>query len=1283
MIKWYHYTEVFPKVLYFFFKDTKEQKWLNTAMCAVLHQLLLDDNPLVSKLQNKITQAGVKLAENTSTLWELFSEACQYLPGSIICVFDALDECDPENCHDLIRKVQGMLREGRDFRVVKFLVTTRGYPRLLKQFRGYESGLIHLDGDGKHEKDAIQQEISLVLDHKFAHLSMTKKLDQQPDRKAAIQTALRSKGSEQRTYLWLKLVFIIMEQIPWKSDRDWEKVILSPPQSVNDAYATLLKNVPEEEKEYVKVLLHLMVAANRPLTLREMSIATMVRESPGAQDEKSLGLQSDEEFKDWIIQTCGFFVTVYDNELYFIHQTAKEFLVGSGPGTSWPQVLDWFSPVTDEAAHKIMAESSIAYLSLRCFNSARFQERTRKYHSANTDSTDRGWAQDEKNLRKDYGFLEYTTRFWVQHFKMCQSFNGANFRDVGDEFVTHYIHLFTTGDCRAPGWMLLHLKYISNAARYFLANSYNVCDAALWLDHGRLLVYSLHHNACNRKFLLHAAVELKATDCVEYIAAAGIGINARDESGATALCFATDHGSTNVVNILLDYNADIHLGPAPHELPLSYVILQAREDRTLWYASEGEAILRRIVCHGADLNNTRVKFQGTALMTPLACISITPVHTSVRDENIQRLDDWMHGKLSGSGLGSAVDLVQRLDLFAADAFMAAYNQSLVKFLLEHGADIDGVFSSDLPGDRQRSGPRTPLELACFYSLRGDSDHVFWNAVFLLYSGANSRIGVETGRSAMDWLLRARMKMKTEKGRSSSSHPLDSWVRWNVLAGLLLKYDPPLSYINKPILSKTMQTRLHLWAYPYFGTYDLEAIKLLLDNGAEVNCQDLYGKTPVHLVVSYDFEESEACSAIELLKMLIAKGAELNLRDSLGRTPMHYLRPPSLLNTMVENGADIEARDHSRNTPLQTALNNRCHRAAAVLLRRVAANGAEVPLQRSFNTEQRDRDSGATLLAFVSVYHAHDALRTLVRRGADTNALPNVGGADVERYLDRVDYLQIENRWICKAERLDCRAWRTVGSERRLRYGSADYGDERPLHLAMHKRWTHAAEVTVEVLLKHGADIEARSSLGQTPLQVACYRGNEGGARFLLKMGANVENTAWDGDTALDFACAAWQPNAGLIRTLLTHAMTSDSGYYVEPDLGRIAGRWLNETRDPRYRNVDDTITRCCRTAESDVVNHDETGLANLVICRCKECCPEHERRVCVAVQLLLDAGAWIQLRYYKRDMEFPFEIARERGWTDLANLLEQAAVPSWRRAWIPPKTRRRSLPAVVLSESQP
>lgn len=1289
----------------------------------------------MAKLQEAIRQAGgKKAAENSSSLCNIFSAACQGLSGGIICVFDALDECEPDDSSELIRRIKDMLQNDTK---VKFLVTTRGYPQLLNQFREFESGLIHLDGDGKQEKDAIQQEISLVLDYKLEHLSKTKNLEHQPERKAAIEKALRSKGSEQRTYLWLKLVFDIMERIPWKSDNDWAKLLIAPPQNVNDAYASFLQKVPEDERSAVKILLHLMVAAFRPLTLREMSIALLVRGSQGGDDEKSLGLQPEGEFKNWVLQTCGFFVTVYDDKLDFIHQTAKEFLFGSGPWMLWQQGPDRFSPVTDHTAHKTMAESSIAYLSFKCFNSRQFHERARAYPPLTP--VHQGWSQYAKRLHKNYGFLEYALKYWHRHFMLCQYFDGTNFQDVGDEYIPRYISLFTSDGHSAPGWIFLHFKYVQkpvvNVRKPMdLSESYKMVDSALWFDHVRLLVHELTRDTCAIGILFYAAAAQNAENCLQYLAVTGHDINARDESGATALCFAARNNSTKTIKRLLDYNADVNLSEGPQTRPLSYF--------EPYYDPEQLKLVRRVVSQGADLNDTiMTTVRMETMMTPLAWAAQIPNSSTLEHEDsIRRLDRWIREKLSASDLGNTADLLEHLDLFAAEEFVEACNTSLVQFLLDHGADINGVNPGWSSGGHDLRHPMTALEHACHCASNAPGDVVFWNAVFLMHGGANSRLNIETGNAALDWLIRSPPRLELMKRHHDANHlPLDGWECWNALAMLLLKHNPALDYINNPISSDTMQTRLHSLSASHDVSFRQEKVKLLLRHGAGVNCQDVYGKTPMHYLSSHTSVETEVCAVIE---MLIENGADIEMRDSLGRTPIHYVRSPMVLDMLANNGAGIEARDSQGNTPLQAvlacrdaearsdivqsliafgadttvrnctgetllhtaatsdfadgflplfqagidldvtnkrgetplqvALNHRCHAAAVLLLGRGVS--AKPLQQRSFDTEQPDWRTGATLLVSLSGSHAHDAVRTLLRRGANPNANPKVDGVDIKRYLHQTDEMELINHCLPSRGMLRTQTRKSRISEPNQPWHHIKLGHQngRPLHLALRNGWTRNAEITVDLLLRHGADINARSGIGQTPLQVACHHGNKKGVRVLLKHGAQAcgHTSSWD-DTPLGILCQAWQPNLGLIRALVTHGAMSGAGCPDGPDLWRISRGWSNMARDPEQIS-------CRRAGDPDTVNHDVTDPEYQSICQCRECCRDHESRACAAVQTLLDAGAWIQLRNPLQKVEswtIDIDTPRYWGWENLATLLEQGAVPKWRRAWMPPNTRRRSWPA--------
>ena len=84
--------------------------------------------------------------------------------------------------------------------------------------------------------------------------------------------------------------------------------------------------------------------------------------------------------------------------------------------------------------------------------------------------------------------------------------------------------------------------------------------------------------------------------------------------------------------------------------------------------------------------------------------------------------------------------------------------------------------------------------------------------------------------------------------------------------------------------------------------NIEAVKLLLDNGADVNAFCGPGEeTPLHPV--------SASGEIEILELLISKGANINLRDKNGETPLHYAascQQNLIIEQLIQKGADINA-----------------------------------------------------------------------------------------------------------------------------------------------------------------------------------------------------------------------------------------------------------------------------------------------------------------------------------------------------------------------------------------
>jgi hypothetical protein len=111
--------------------------------------------------------------------------------------------------------------------------------------------------------------------------------------------------------------------------RQLERLISEMPLSVDAAYEKILSRAGKPIQ--AKRVWRLILAAERSLTVKEMNIAleilAMKEKGQKCTSEDDIQLEEEESFRKKIENLCGLFVSVIDQKLYLIHQTAKEFLI--------------------------------------------------------------------------------------------------------------------------------------------------------------------------------------------------------------------------------------------------------------------------------------------------------------------------------------------------------------------------------------------------------------------------------------------------------------------------------------------------------------------------------------------------------------------------------------------------------------------------------------------------------------------------------------------------------------------------------------------------------------------------------------------------------------------------------------------------------------------------------------------------------------------------------------------------------------------------------------------
>ena len=296
-------------LLSFFFCQATDSRINNaTAVLRGLLYMLIDQQPsLILHVQKQHDHTGKTLFEDSNSwvaLSDIFTSVLQD-PSlrSTYLIIDALDECTTgrEKLLDFIAQ------KSSESPHIKWLISSRNWPSIEERLRKAGSK-VRLSLELNSE--SISAAVSFYIKHKVGELAQEKNYNDKT--REAVLEHLVSNAND--TFLWVALVCENLQNIPRGRIR---ARLNSFPPGLNFLYERMMKQICEsEESEICKRILASIATVYEPVTVVGLtSIIEML-------EEYSDDLESLKE----IIGLCGSFLTIRDEAIYFVHQSAKDYL---------------------------------------------------------------------------------------------------------------------------------------------------------------------------------------------------------------------------------------------------------------------------------------------------------------------------------------------------------------------------------------------------------------------------------------------------------------------------------------------------------------------------------------------------------------------------------------------------------------------------------------------------------------------------------------------------------------------------------------------------------------------------------------------------------------------------------------------------------------------------------------------------------------------------------------------------------------------------------------------
>ncbi|KAK4143612.1 NACHT domain-containing protein [Dichotomopilus funicola] len=257
-------------------------------------------------------------------------------------VIDALDECvtDQQKLLSLIVQISSVSTR------VKLVVSGRNWVQIEEQLSTVaQQSKLSLELNA----ESVTAAVEAFIRHKVLYLSSLKHYDKTMEN--AVHHYLSSNANG--TFLWVALV---CQALADPDVRRWQtlKKLRAFPPGLDSLYARMTKYIDtSNDADLCKRILAAATVVRRPVSLPEL---IAVVEMPD-------DISDHPEYLEELIKLCGSFLTLREKVVYFVHQSAKDFLQGKAAHQASQKACNWVFPRGMEDINHIIFSRSVSAMS--------------------------------------------------------------------------------------------------------------------------------------------------------------------------------------------------------------------------------------------------------------------------------------------------------------------------------------------------------------------------------------------------------------------------------------------------------------------------------------------------------------------------------------------------------------------------------------------------------------------------------------------------------------------------------------------------------------------------------------------------------------------------------------------------------------------------------------------------------------------------------------------------------------------------------------------------------